>query len=445
MSTLNRVGTANLYDNTLRNLAMRQKNLTDLQESLTAGKRVVRASDDPVAAAQAERALTRISRIQAEQRQLDVQRGAMALAESTLGDAVGLVQEMRQLIIAAGSGTLKPEDRRTYANQIASLREQLSETINRKDANGVPLLGALGSDLRAFAGPLLSGSADYVFAGLPGQQASSGTSIATTVDGHGALMFDVQRDGVFHAAVSNGGAPVAGRHFGTDAVRVTNPELLQQPAPPASPYTYSIKFTGATNPPNPDGSYDIGYEIFSTNSAYVSPGLQPLNNIKPGQLQQIPISITDPGGATLEFTISATSVRQLDGSLVYSPADGDTVTLSASPSLMSTIDRAVRELTDAPDTGAAAQAVGQALAQLDKGMERLHNMRSYAGELLNRADRIGSDQENRAIQHEADRSRAEDLDMVKGISDFQNAHVGYQAALQSYAQVQRMSLLDFMR
>ena len=445
MSTLNRVGTANLYDNTLRNLAMRQKNLTDLQESLTAGKRVVRASDDPVAAAQAERALTRISRIQAEQRQLDVQRGAMALAESTLGDAVGLVQEMRQLIIAAGSGTLKPEDRRTYANQIASLREQLSETINRKDANGVPLLGALGSDLRAFAGPLLSGSADYVFAGLPGQQASSGTSIATTVDGHGALMFDVQRDGVFHAAVSNGGAPVAGRHFGTDAVRVTKPELLPAPATPPGTDSYTVTFGTLTE--QPDGTYSIGYTLDSTNPSYGGPHSQSISGIKPGQLQQIPISIAypPPSEAKLEFTISATPTRQADGTLVPSPAPGDTVTLSASPSLMSTIDRAVRELTDAPDTGAAAQAVGQALAQLDKGMERLHNMRSYAGELLNRADRIGSDQENRAIQHEADRSRAEDLDMVKGISDFQNAHVGYQAALQSYAQVQRMSLLDFMR
>ena len=34
--------------------------------------------------------------------------------------------------------------------------------------------------------------------------------------------------------------------------------------------------------------------------------------------------------------------------------------------------------------------------------------------------------------------------MVQGISDFQNASVGYEAALKSYAQVQRLSLFNFI-
>ena len=34
--------------------------------------------------------------------------------------------------------------------------------------------------------------------------------------------------------------------------------------------------------------------------------------------------------------------------------------------------------------------------------------------------------------------------MVQGISGFQNAQVGYQAALQSYAMVQKLSLFNFM-
>ncbi|HQQ69637.1 MAG TPA: flagellar hook-associated protein 3, partial [Alicycliphilus sp.] len=146
-SSFFRVSTANMYDSSVRNLSARQKTLVDLQENLTSGKRVVRPSDDPVAAAQAERALTRISRIQTEQRALEVQRNSVALAESALGDAVGLVQEMRQLVVGAGGGALKNEDRKTYANQIQSLQEQLRDVINRKDTNGMPLLGALGSAL----------------------------------------------------------------------------------------------------------------------------------------------------------------------------------------------------------------------------------------------------------------------------------------------------------
>ena len=88
--------------------------------------------------------------------------------------------------------------------------------------------------------------------------------------------------------------------------------------------------------------------------------------------------------------------------------------------------------------------MGQALANLDRGLERLQSVRSYAGELLNRADRIGGSQDTRSVQLEADRSRAEDLDMIQGISDFQNQQVGYEAALKSYAMVQKLSLFNFI-
>ena len=63
-NALNRLSTANMYDSALRNMTSRQTSLANLQENLTSGKRVVRASDDPVAAAQAERSMTRITRIQ---------------------------------------------------------------------------------------------------------------------------------------------------------------------------------------------------------------------------------------------------------------------------------------------------------------------------------------------------------------------------------------------
>lgn len=434
--TFTRMGTANTYDTARLNVGSRQTILSNLQENLTSGKRVVRPSDDPVAAAQAERALVRIQRIQTEQRALEVQRNAMAQAEATLGDAVGLVQEMRQLVIAAGGGSLKQEDRKTYASQIQSLREQLVDVVNRKDTNGIPLLGALGSELTPFLGPL-SGNPDYEFKGQPGQSASTGVTVPLTVDGHSALMFDPQRDGVYNAAISTTNAtnPLDGRRFGTDTVQVKDAHKLQQPT-----RTYSVGFTGATL--NPDGTYNITYDI--TSPGYTSPGPVTVSNLKADQLQSIPIKITETGGAKISFNINATPTKAPDGSLVYSPADGDTVTISASPSMLSVIDRAVRDIGSAPNNNAASQAVGQALANLDKGLERLHNIRGYAGELLNRADRITGDQTNRTIQLEGDRSRAEDLDMVKGISDFQNAQVGYEAALKSYAQVQRLTLFNYI-
>ena len=412
-SSFFRVSTANMYDSSVRNLSARQKTLVDLQENLTSGKRVVRPSDDPVAAAQAERALTRIGRIQTEQRALEVQRNSIAQAETTLGDAIGLVQEMRQLIVGAGGGALKNEDRKTYANQIQSLQEQLRDVINRKDTNGIPLLGALGSALQPFTGPL-SGNPDYLFAGLPGQASSDGSSIATTVDGHAALMFDPVRDGIYDASVTR--AP--GSSLVTSAITTSNRDVLAGAG-------YELQIGGVTTA---GGSTQVQYSL--TKNGVTVPGGPFTASAVTGQ--PIPVTITDGGVTVMNFSLQGT------------PAVGDKVGLNPSPSLMSSIDSAIKGITNATNSTQAAQAVSQALAHMDAGMERLSNIRGYAGELLNRADRITGDQQNRSIQLEADRSRAEDLDMLKGISDFQNANVGLEAALKSYAQVQRLSLFNYI-
>lgn len=414
-NSLYRVSTANQYDNALRNIGQRQTSLSNLQENLTSGKRVVRASDDPVGAAQAERALTRLSRIQTEQRALETQRNAIAQAESAMGEAVGLIQNARELIVNAGNGALTSNDRATIANQLQGLREQLSEVANRKDTNGVPLLGALGSAMAPFLGPL-GASPDYLFSGLAGQYSSTGVSIPNTLDGDSAFMFQPQRDGVYNASMS---AIPNGRQLTTDAVKPTNLALVT-----GDSYTITVSAVGSGATA---GTSSATYTI--TNTTLGGP---PTTVVVPDYPSNKPVNIAVTGIPGLSLNITGT------------PAVGDTVTLQPSASVFSAMDSVIKDVRSAPNSNAAIQAVGQALANLDAGLERMHNMRGYAGELLNRADRITGDQEKRSIQLEGDRSRAEDLDMIQGISDFQNQQVGYEAALKSYAMVQKLSLFNFI-
>jgi len=88
--------------------------------------------------------------------------------------------------------------------------------------------------------------------------------------------------------------------------------------------------------------------------------------------------------------------------------------------------------------------VAQALSQIDAGQSRLSSSRGLAGDLLNRVDNIADRQESLSIQLEADRSRAEDLDVVKALSDFSTQQTAYSAALGSYAQIQKLSLFNFI-
>ena len=199
MSFTARLGSANTYDNSLRNLSQRQSALANLQENLTSGKKVVRASDDPTGAAQAERALTRISRIQTDQRALESQRNAIAMVESALGDVTDAMQQFRELVVTAGNATHTPAERKAIAVQLTGLRDQIFSVANRTDTNGQPLFGALGSALAPFVGP--QGTApDYTFNGLPGQTSSSEVSIPFTLDGDSAFMHQAARDGGYFAA-----------------------------------------------------------------------------------------------------------------------------------------------------------------------------------------------------------------------------------------------------
>ena len=453
-NTIFRVGTANMYDNSIRNVSARQTSLVNLQENLTSGKRVVRASDDPVSAAQAERALTRISRIQTEQRALENQRNAIAQAESTMGDAIGLVQEARWLMVNAGNGALSSNERATIANQLQSLRDQLTAVANRTDTNGIPLLGALGSAQSPFMGPLNS-TPDYLFAGQAGQTASDGVTLPNTLDGDSAFMFDAKRDGSFHAAITPGtstvivpgattpSVPAMGqpnRALTTSAITVAEGTNFNKNPATGLAYTYSVSFSNVTLDPATN-TLSATYNVSSTDPAFVPPAAQTLNPIKIGEKGEFNINGLPPG---MSMKVTTLPTKALDGTITLSPANGDTINISPQASVFSVIDKAIAEIKAAPNSNVAAQASGQALANIDIGLERMSNIRSYAGELLNRADRITGDQSKRSEQLEADRSRAEDLDMIKGISDFQNQQTGYQAALQTYASVQKLSLFNYI-
>ena len=453
-NTIFRVGTANMYDNAIRNVSARQTSLVNLQENLTSGKRVVRASDDPVSAAQAERALTRISRIQTEQRALENQRNAIAQAESTMGDAISLVQEARQLMVNAGNGALSSSERATIAHQLPILPDQLTAVANRTDTNGIPLLGALGSAQSPFMGPLNS-TPDYLFAGQAGQTASDGVTLPNTLDGDSAFMFDAKRDGSFHAAITPGtstvivpgattpSVPAMGqpnRALTTSAITVAEGTSFNKNPATGLAYTYSVSFSPVTLDPATN-TLSATYNVSSTDPAFVPPAAQTLNPIKIGEKGEFNINGLPPG---MSMKVTTLPTKAVDGTITLSPADGDTINISPQASVFSVIDKAIAEIKAAPNSNAAAQAISQALANVDIGLERMSNIRSYAGELLNRADRITGDQEKRSVQLESDRSRAEDLDMIKGISDFQNQQTGYQAALQTYASVQKLSLFNYI-
>lgn len=411
-----RLSSANSYDSSLRNLSERQAKLSSLQENLTTGKKIVRASDDPTGAALAERAMTRLSRIQTDQRALEAQRNSIASAESTLGDVVDALQNFRELVVTAGNGVHTTNERKAIATQLQGLRDQVLSLANRKDSNGLPLFSALGSALTPFVGPQAT-PPDYTFNGLPGQAASSDVAIPFALDGDSAFMNQSARDGVYNVTTS---AIPSNRAFQTSPVTVSASAAITGLA-------YQLNITGVDTTTVP-GTTTVTYDVTED----------------PSGAATVLSSVSSSYPSNQPGSIAVTGIPGLSVTLKGTPAVGDTVTIDPSASLFSVLDDAINDIGNASNGNAAGQAVAQALNNLDIGTARVASVRGQAGDLLNRADRISTNQEKRSIQLESDRSRAEDLDMTKGISDFQNQQTGYQAALQSYAQIQKISLFNYI-
>ena len=394
-----RTGSANTYDTALQQLFQRQSDLAAQQEKLTSGKRVNRASDDPQAAAQAERAMVKISRVETDQRALEVQRGAIASAESTLGEATSVVQSIRDLLINAGNAGNSPVDRGIIARQMADLRDQLFALANRGDSNGVPLFGGLGSTSAPFADL----PAGVQYQAVAGQRASTATALPGAMNGQ-AIWMDVKSgNGSFEVGLNPANTGAAW----TDAGTVTSPGAL-------TGNNYRVTFNlvaGVT-------TYDVVNSTTSTTLA----SAQPYQD-----------------GTPVQFDGQSLVVHG-------QPASGDSVTVAPSTrtNIFKVLDSAISGVDNQAGGNLMAQTVALQLKQIDTGLDRLQAARSQAGVWLNRADSITSAQETRGIALEDDKSRAVNLDMVKGISDFKLLETGYQAALQSYAQIQRLSLFNYI-
>lgn len=396
--SVDRISTSNAYDSALNNLMSRQDNLTQTQEQMTSGKRVIKASDDPTAAARAERARALSDRTTASQRAVDASSNAMTLTESALGDASELLQQARELLVSAGDASYSDAERASKADAIKAIRDQLFSVANRPDGQGGFVFSGQGSG----GAPFLDKPGGVVFQGVGGSvNVATDEPLPLTLDGGSVWLSANTGNGVFVTKNTNSSTAWI------DSGRVTSPDQITNS-------TYDIKFsnTGGTS------TYDV-----IKDGSTVSTG----NAFSSGQ------TITVDG---MSFAISGT------------PADGDdfqTTPSTKSLSVFDALDNAVAALSR-PDQGGpkVQQAVQDSLRNIDQCNAQVSSARSFAGTTLQRLDGVKGRLDATELSAQTSRSSAEDLDMVKALSSFNAQQTGYQAALQSYATIQKLSLFQYL-
>jgi flagellar hook-associated protein 3 FlgL len=395
-----RISTANSYDTAIDQLQRRQQAMSEGQLELTTGKRINRSSDDPAAAARAERMLAAERRNEASMRAVDASRNAMVLTESALGDANDLLQQAREALVAAGNGSYSDAERRIQAQQLREIRAQLFTVANRPDGGNGFLFGGQGSA----APPFIDTPTGVSFQGLGGQgNVSAGEPLPMALDGQAIWLQARRGNGVFETR--------ALQQNGTAAI---NPGSVTDPAA-VTGSTYEIQFTVTPGTPNSTTTYSV------------------LRDGAPTALTNMPFK----SGEAI----------QIDGmalTLTGAPADGDRFETRPSTTDLSVFEALDTAIAGLENGSLPAQTVGFALRDVDQVMGRLQSARTAAGETLKRIDGVADRLDEHTLAVRTTRSEAEDLDMVEAISTFQAQQTGYDAALKAYSMVQRMSLFQYI-
>jgi len=145
---------------------------------------------------------------------------------------------------------------------------------------------------------------------------------------------------------------------------------------------------------------------------------------------------------------------QFDGVRVNingAPANGDTFTLqpAASQSLFDSLAQAINALRQpaAVDGLGRAQlrtALAGTQASMAGALDHVLIKQAEMGAGLQELQAYADLNADRSIEYQARLSIVEDLDYAKATAELARQQVGYQAALQSYSKVSKLSLFDYL-
>lgn len=400
---MTRISTANAFDASLYDLKLREKAWVNAGVQMTSGKRVNRPSDDPTAAARSERMQALQLRNDASLRGLSASRNAMSLAERALGHATDVMQSVRETIMQVGNGAFSTTDRQSLAAALSEFRSELLSVANSTDGSGGHVFGGQGSATP----PFLDAPGGVVFQGAAGSNSVSGSQqLPIALDGRTTWLMAGTGNGVFETDFNSANTGQAVIGVGS----VNNPSAL----------------TGA--------SYEIQFTVSGGSTTY----------------DVLDTSAVPPASVASGPYVSGQAIQFEGIGIVIQgqPANGDSFDVRPSTNsldIFGAIDRILDVLNDPSHSEAQArQAVNFGLRDVDSVLNRMLATRAEAGAILTRLDDTENQLKDQNLYARTAQSDAEDLDLVEAISNFQGQQIGYQAALQSYSMIQRLSLFQYL-
>ncbi len=397
-----------ISNNTLRSqflaaLDAAQRRVLDTQQKVSTGKRVNAPSDDPVAAARVAHLDASLSRLDQYQSNTVFARNQLGLEEEAVKNVVDNLQRIRELTLQANNATASDDDRKIIASEIRQYRDALLSLANTTDVDGRHLFGGYNEAAAPFT---VTASGSVVYNGDQGQrtlQISDSRFVAINDSGADVFQRIPAGNGTFVLGVNPGNS-------GTGALATSS--VVDPTAWVAD--TYTITFLSPTN-----------YEVRDSASALVSSG-----------------TFTPP--------TQAIAFRGVELTIDGTPAAGDAfnVAPSANRDVFAMLDDLIATLdTPAGDAAQKAQLnsnAGQRLADLDSALTHMIDVRGEIGARSRALDQQESLNADFAVHLNTTLSAVRDLDYADAISRLSQELFGLDAAQQTFARAQNLSLFKYL-
>ncbi|WP_028484823.1 flagellar hook-associated protein FlgL [Thioalkalivibrio sp. ALE17] len=417
-----RISTTQIFQTGIDQIQRGQTELNRTSLQMGRGERILSPSDDPSGATQVNQFERIIQATKQYQRNIDNTQPRLQQEESALQSGTDLLQRARELVVAGNNDSQTNETRSYLAGELRQLREGLFDISNTKDPNG-----------------------EYLFAGTkslqqPFQQDGTGAVRYEGAEGTGSVR-EVAISANRKVPVGDTGARVfmdIPENDGRVGAEVLNRE-------PGS--TLVVEQTGVSDV----GALDErDYTIEFSEDA--------------GGNVQFSITYVDENGDT-QFAEDNSGNSMEDRPFVAGEAvlfEGRSITLSGTPqagdqvlsraaenkSVFETLDAIIAALEEGGASGTSranlATASNTALADLDAVLGNFSDIRAEVGSRLKSFDQQKDLNEDRLVDLNSAVSEIRDLDYAEAISRFNQQQVALQAAQQTYTQVNRLSLFDFL-
>ncbi|SOC56968.1 flagellar hook-associated protein 3 FlgL [Chromohalobacter canadensis] len=410
-----RISTVTMYEQGVSAMNRQQADFTQVGQQIASGKSVVNPSDDPRAASRAVGVSQSLAVNEQQESSRTTARNSLSQEESVLNSVSDAIGSAKSMVVQAGNGTLSDADRESLASDLEGTYETLVGLGNTTDGNGTYLFSGYQDNAKAFSRDSTGDGVDTIdYAGDQGvkqQKIDSERSMNTSDTGTDVFMkFSSGSEYIAEAGEGN-----------TGSMTFSGPDVRDATAAGYGD-AYEIEFAE-------NGAGDLEYTATNTNTG-----------------DSVTAEYTD--GETIEFGGMALTMEG-------EPADGDSLSVTQGgdmneqqASLFKTIGDTINALRQPVDTDADQAALDNTLStanrKLDASLDNVLTTRASVGARMNELDALDDVGGNREIAYEQTRSDLVDLDYNSAISDYMLSQVGLQASQKSFADIQQMSLFQYL-